>query len=297
MKIHCPNSQCQKDSKIIKDGKFKRSSDSRAVQRFRCKGCGLRFSRATFSLAYYQKKRRINYPLAKLLCSGVSQRRAALILGVSRHAVARRIPFFGQKYRKLNEKFLKSLKDSPVKEMQFDDLITKENSKLKPLTVTTAVDERQRFILGAKVAQIPSFGHLAKIARRRYGKRECYHRWGLDQLLMSLGSSVCPSAVIKSDEHKKYSEFVRKYFPKAKYLQYPSERACVAGQGELKKIKFDPLFAINHTCAMLRANINRLIRKTWCTTKDPKRLQDHIDLFIWFYNQKLLSKTASLTPI
>jgi len=30
-------------------------------------------------------------------------------------------------------------------------------------------------------------------------------------------------------------------------------RGSIAGQGELKKIGFDPLFSLNHTCAMLRA--------------------------------------------
>ena len=69
----------------------------------------------------------------------------------------------------------------------------------------------------------------------------------------------------------------------------------MAGQGELKKVAFDPLFLINHTCATLRANINRLIRKTWCTTKDPQRLKDHLDVFIYFYNEELLKK--ALTPL
>jgi hypothetical protein len=52
------------------------------------------------------------------------------------------------------------------------------------------------------------------------------------------------------------------YLPKAKHTTFPSERGCVVGQGELKKVNFYPLFIVNHTCAMMRANINRLIRKT-----------------------------------
>ncbi len=42
---------------------------------------------------------------------------------------------------------------------------------------------------------------------------------------------------------------------------------------------FDPLFFSNHTSAIIRANINRLIRKTWRTTKDSKRFNDPIDLY------------------
>jgi hypothetical protein len=48
--------------------------------------------------------------------------------------------------------------------MQMDDLITKENSKLKPLSASIAVDEDRRLILGAEVSEIPAFGHLAKHA-------------------------------------------------------------------------------------------------------------------------------------
>jgi hypothetical protein len=39
---------------------------------------------------------------------------------------------------------------------------------------------------------------------------------------------------------------------------------------------------------MLRANINRFIRKTWCSTKKPEELQKHLDIFICFYNQVYL---------
>ncbi|EQC44199.1 hypothetical protein [Bacteriovorax sp. Seq25_V] len=49
-----------------------------------------------------------------------------------------------------------------------------------------------------------------------------------------------------------------KYFPEAEYRRYKGGRGCIAGQGELKKLRFDPLFTLNHTCAMFRSNINRL---------------------------------------
>ncbi|MCB0350947.1 MAG: transposase, partial [Bdellovibrionales bacterium] len=72
------------------------------------------------------------------------------------------------------------------------------------------------------------------------------------------------------------------------HLTTPGQRGCVAGQGELKKVAFDPLFSINHTFAMCRANINRLLRRTWCTTKRPDRLVAHLDLYVNFHNRRLL---------
>ena len=191
--------------------------------------------------------------------------------------------------------FFFKFKKYKVTHLQIDDLITKENSKLKPLSVSIAVDADRRYILGAVVSKIPAFGHLAKEGKKKY-PRKCDHKNGLEQLFTELKDVIHPNAMIYSDEHKKYPEFVSKYFSKAQHERFKSERGCVAGLGELKKVRFDPLFAINHTCAMLRANINRLVRKTWCTTKDPRRLQDHLDIFISFYNNEYLKKRG-ITPI
>ena len=267
------------------------------IQRFRCKFCRTRFSAATGTLEFGQKKRRVNAPLSRLLGSGVSLRRAAILLKVNRKTVERKLRYLGKKARRDNKKFKKKVANLKALSTQFDDLITKENSKLKPLSISLAVDAERRFILGAEVSQIPSFGHLSKRAKKKYGPRKCYHKAGLERLFKSIENLVDENAIIRSDEHQKYPAFVRRYFPHAHYEVFKSERACVAGQGELKKVKRDPLFTVNHTCAMLRANINRLIRKTWCTTKDRNRLKDHVDLFISFYNQKLLKlNNISLTP-
>jgi hypothetical protein len=67
-------------------------------------------------------------------------------------------------------------------------------------------------------------------------------------------------------------------------------RESNVGLGQLKKIGFDPLLSLNHTYAMLRANINRLIRKTWRTTKDPWGLKDHIELYVNFHNHQIISQ-------
>lgn len=299
MKINCPNSHCtsdQNDQWIIKDGSFKRKDDSRVIQRFKCKICSKRFSRATFTLEIHQKKRRINHTLLKLLSSGISQRRAAIILNVDRKTIERKFRYLGERCRERNSRFREKLKKDPVQDFQLDDLITKENSKLKPLSVSVAVDAKRRLILDARVSIIPAFGHLAKLSRKKYGYRRCEHKESLKELFENVHPIISPFCKIKSDEHKKYPEFVRRYFPKASYQRFRSERGCIAGQGELKKVKFDPLFAVNHTCAMLRANINRLVRKTWCTTKSIPRLQDHLEIFIYFFNKYLLRNDA-LTPI
>lgn len=289
MKRLCPNPICACPDFIIKDGTFKRWEDSKTIQRFRCKNCGTRFSNATFTPTYRQKKRRINSPLLKLLASGVSLRRSAILLGVHRRTVERKLPFIAERCRLLNRRHLEKIKGR-IHNIQIDDLITKENSKLKPLSVSIAVDEDRRTILAFEVSQIAAFGHLSRLAVKKYGHRKDTHFEGLTRLFQKITPLVTSDVLIKSDEHQRYPGFISAYLPNAKHVAFKSERGCVVGQGELKKVGFDPLFVINHTCAILRANVNRLIRKTWCTTKDPERLKDHLDLFVFYYNQTLLQR-------
>jgi len=287
MKLHCPNFDCHSLS-FIKDGRFKRKSDHREVQRYKCKSCGLRFSKASFSLAKNQNKRTINHLVFKLLASGMSMRRIAKVLSVDKRTIARKVDYLAIKAKLEQEKLLTKLKGK-VTHMQFDDLITSEHTKLKPVSVSLAVDCDTRMILGAFASQIPAFGHLAKLSRKKYGSRKSEHKKGLKQLFEQIHGCLASCAQIDSDEHVNYPEFVNRYIKDASHRRYKGGRGCVVGQGELKKLRRDPLFYINHTCAMLRDNLKRLARRTWCTTKKIEMLQKHLDIYIWYHNVELLS--------
>jgi hypothetical protein len=43
---------------------------------------------------------------------------------------------------------------------------------------------------------------------------------------------------------------------------------------------------------MLRANMNRLFRKTWCTTKTPAGLIDHLSLYVGYHNRVLTDQST-----
>ena len=272
----------------MKHGFYFRKDDSRKIQRFLCTKCGRRFSQSTATLECKQKKRRVNRLLFELLASGISMRRSARILKIHRTTVHRKFLYLAEKSRKKNELFLEQLETTPVTHMQFDDLITSVHTKLKPLSVTLAVDAKRRFILGTEVGSLPAFGHLAKLSRKKYGHRKNEHREKVDELFSKIEKVVDPVALIESDEHQNYKPIVNRFFPQATYQQYKGGRGAIVGQGELKKLNYDPLFKLNHTCAMLRANINRLIRKTWCTTKDPIMLKKHLEIYVCYHNQHYL---------
>lgn len=272
---------------VYKFGSFYRKSDSRHIQRFRCRACSITFSHALKDPAYNQNKRKVNYQLLGLLASGISMRRAAKLLNISRTTVARKLIFLGKLTRDLQKKSFTQIKEDYI---QFDELQTIEHTKCKPLSVAVAVSARNRRILGIQVSRMPATGYLAAISRKKYGYRPDQRRKGLQRLFEEIRDVISEKARFLSDEHPYYGDLIRKHFKKARHRQVKGAKSAVTGQGELKKKVKDPLFYINHTLAMLRANINRLIRKTWCTTKDPARLYDHLSIYTWFHNNRLLAK-------
>lgn len=292
MKRSCPEIHCKSD-KIIKNGHYYRANDARKVQRFKCRCCGKQFSSSTGTLEFGQKKRRVNFLLLKLFAAKVTQRRAARIAGVNKVTVARKFDYWAKRSAIKNERFRKKLEYSKALHIQFDDLITKEKTKLKPLSVTVVSDADRRFILSAIPCQIASFGHLAKISKRKYGPRKSYHRENLNNVFKQIQPIVSERAVIDSDEHVNYEPIVRRYFPEADYRQFESERGCIAGQGELKRTRFDPLYSVNHSLAMMRDGISTMVRRTWCTTQDPQRLKGHLEIFMYYYNQIYLGGLPS----
>ena len=284
--------QCSSERRcvVVRNGSYRRKSDGVRVQRFRCKGCHDHFSEASSDICYGQKKRQVNKSVFSLLVSNVSQRRSAMVLGINRKTVVRKLVFLGgwalQKLPETNLLYPK------VSVMEFDDLETFEHSKCKPLSVTLSVEYKSRRILGFRVSSMPAKGKLATISRKRYGIRADDRKSGRRALLQELQSMVNPEALIKSDMNPHYTEDVREFFPNAEHEVFKGRRGCVVGQGELKRGGYDPLFSLNHTCAMFRENINRLKRRTWCTTKRPDRLHLHIAMYAIFHNTVLLKKKS-----
>lgn len=294
MQINCPNSKCTlllNSSPgmrlIVRNGFFRRSSDCRVIQRYFCRPCGTYFSAATLNPCFNQKKRRINYKLRELLCSGVSQRRAARILKVNPKTVVRRFRFLADRARIRHADWMNALPARSLMSIQFDDLETSEHTKCKPLSVALAVHPKSRKILSFQVAQMPAKGLLVRKALKKYGYRKDERAAGWDALMRELIPVAHRKSQFTSDENPHYPRFVKKHHPHVQHIQVKGGRACITGQGELKKLKFDPLFALNHTCAMIRANLNRLFRRTWCTTKTRRGLADHLAIYVVYHNTVL----------
>jgi hypothetical protein len=221
-------------------------------------------------------------------CSTASQRRLAKNLKINLKTVARKIEYMSKVLEQKNERDLANLKSNPLKNVQFDEIETAEHTKCKPLSIALAVDPKTRSILAFDVKAMPAKGLLAKVARSKYGIRADERREGIKNVLYKIRPILVENAEILTDSHIHYPSLIKKTLPKSKHKTVIGGRGSIGGQGELKKLIFDPLFALNHTAAMLRANINRLIRRTWCISKTQKGLREHLTLYQWFHNHRLI---------
>ena len=102
-------------------------------------------------------------------------RRTAKLLGVHRITVARKLKYLAQTLPN-KEKWDKGV----VQNVQFDDLITLEHTKCKPLAVSMAVESKTRKILGLEVSTIPASGYLANISRQKSKTARCCYLFSED---------------------------------------------------------------------------------------------------------------------
>lgn len=269
---------------IVKRGRYLRKGKS--VQRYLCKSCGTSFCEDISSDCYREKKPELRRSIFLLLNSGISQRRLSRLLGISRVTLVRKFIKLGVFAHLLSRQDLCQF--SPAREIEFDDLETFCHTKCKPLSVSLAVESNSRRILGFRVSEMPAKGRLAALSRKRYGPRQDERSERRGSLFKEIQAVVAENALIRSDMNPHYAPDVKTYFPKATHDIFRGRRGCVVGQGELKRGGFDPLFSLNHTCAMMRANINRLFRRTWNTTKKKERLALHLSIYMLFHNRYLI---------
>ena len=206
---------------------------------------------------------------------------------IHRTTVDRKKRFLAQ----MAKKWLHDFRDQRLfQDIQFDDMETFEHTTCNPLSICIVVENPTRLIIGFKVSKMAARGPLAPRALKKYGPRPDHRKRGRITLFKELQSRILPTARIASDLNPHYPPDVQRFFPDAEYVTTRGRRGCVVGQGELKTGGFDPLFSLNHTAAMIRANVNRLFRRTWCTTKKIQGLEDHLSLYAKAHNERILAR-------
>jgi len=288
---------CKNPSDHIKKlGSFTRKTGpSTSIKRYLCRSCGKSFSDQTHTLTYRERKPHLTQKVMRLLMEGSSQRGCARLLGVKQQTVANKMIRLGIRAKTHLDS---STPLDPEKLEQptviFDEMETFEHSKCKPLSIVVVVEDKTRKIIAAEVAPMAAKGKLAAISRKKYGRRKSGRKAALSRALQEVRLKYPGLNTLKSDQCPLYPDAIKKVFPgDISHIAFKGRRGCVVGQGELKRGGFDPLFALNHTCAMFRDRIKRLSRRTCCTTKKQERLQMLVHLYAWWHNQRLLGLKSS----
>lgn len=276
------------DCPVYKSGTFMRKGDRAKIQRFFCVACKLTFSSSSDSLLRNIKKRQYFEQIFLRLTSGTSMRRTARELCISRNTLSLLLPVMGRVARREHEQWLKS--KSKVSDVQFDELITFESSRCKPVAVAVVVDSLSMEVLSFSVAKASPHFKQSKVAQKIYGTRTDQKKRGLVQSLKSAAPIMSNDCVVSSDQCPMYSGVMQSVFSGYSliYRQFKSRRARTVGFGEMKTGGYDPLFSINHTLAMFRSNVSRLQRRTWNTTKKRSRLYYHLSIMVRFLNMVLI---------
>jgi hypothetical protein len=224
-----------------------------------------------------------------LLCSKVTRRQAARILGVNRKTVELRFRKFSHIAKDFHISAMERCRSSGGFSgiFQLDELETYEhNRRIKPVTVAVTIERSSYFVLGAHPGTMASRSPLNERYRLRKqtienqeGLRRSQSRLVVQASLDRLGRYLSPTAVMRlqSDMKKTYPTALAKA---ASGRLFHHELTSSKDRRDYR----NQLFPINHTLAMMRDGMSCLVRRNWAGPKKRFGLQRHCWIWIAWRN-------------
>jgi hypothetical protein len=183
---------------------------------------------------------------------------------------------------------------------QLDELETFEHDRrLAPVTMPVLIERKSYFVVDVKTACLPARGGLRRKDRERKDARENLHgrrRSGsvkavenCVRTLSMLQRSGAPIRV-QTDRKGTYPSILKRRYQGCILHERHSSAA--------RRNYANPLFPINHTLAMMRDGISRLVRRTWAASKLKEKLERHAWIWaVWRnYVRTVTNDTPSTTP-
>src|SRR5689334_504435 len=269
-------------------GTYRRTCDGRVVQRYQCKRCKRTFSTQTFRVDRGLRRPSIDFLIFLGLVSKESQRQMVRKYHCGRGAIARRMKRYGKHCRAFHERALRSREGSLAWDGQFqlDELETYETDRrLKPVTVPTLVHLPSRCILHAAVGTLPARKPLSPRKLKQLeqieaevGKRRSESHAKVGECFEMLKEITKTEKVVHvgTDQKPSYATILKKKIGERLVHQRTHSK-------QPRTIK-NPLFLVNHTFAMLRDGLGRLVRRNWGATKEREKLAWHLWLYIGWRN-------------
>ena len=286
----CDSPECKSSPSFQyqRRGSFRRACDGRVIPRFQCMRCKRSFSTQTFRVDYGLRKPALDHPVVMRLVSKVTQRQCTRDLKCDRAAIALRLERYGKHCRDFHEQRMRERGQSKAWSSRFllDELETYEhNRRLKPVTVPVLVHKESHCILHAAVGTLPARKPLSpanlrtlELQERSEGKRRSESRAKVAKCFEVL-KSVCPASGpvrVGTDQKDTYRTLLKKAF--GDRLEHETTHS------KAPRSTWNPLFVINHTFAMLRDGLSRLVRRTLAASKQRQKLEWHLWLYIGWRN-------------
>jgi transposase-like protein len=301
---HCPREGCPSRESSHRrwsfKGRYRRACDGRLVQRFLCLECRRTFSIQTFRLDYRLKLPYLHLELFKTFVSKVTHRQAARVLRCDRKTIAHRLELLGEHCRDFHASRLALVQGGLGGTFQLDELETFEHSRrLRPVTMPILIERKSFFVLDLRTAALPCRGRLSRKDREKKSEREAAggvrssgSRLAVERCFETLARCLGEDLPVRvqTDQKSSYRTILARRFGSRLAHERHSSRA--------RRDYRNPLFPINHTLAMLRDGISRLVRRTWAASKLRARLEDHAWIWaVWRnYVRGVTNRAPDVTP-
>ena len=303
---HCPRPDCPSiishHFRWRRKGHFTRRCDGRTVPRFTCLECHRTFSSQTFRVDYRLRKPKLHLALFRDFVSKTTMRQSARMLGCTRRTVAHRLALLGRHCREFHSSILDRAKQKGGVSgiFQLDELETFEHSRLlRPVTVPVLIERSSYFVLHASVAPMACRGGLSPRLREKkeamaqqFGKRHSGSVAAVRESFDCLASLHRPEACVtmQTDRKASYATNLKRIFgERIRHERYSSKAV---------RNYSNPLFPINHTFAMMRDGLSRLVRRSWAAAKLRERMSSHLWIWIAYRNyvRGITNEAPNVTP-
>lgn len=293
----CPNKECKyhhtapDTSWYVASGFYTTKCFGR-VPRYRCRACGRFFSRQTFSLDYYAKKRLSFSDLEILVSSSMSIRALSRFFHVSCGTIQNRIDRLSRQAIAVHH-LLRPLRTlhEPI---CIDGFVSFDRSQYFPNNITLAVTSDSQFILGLSHATLRRSGRMTAAQKRTRARLDtCYQfeRHALErsfsELLQRLEKehhfSPTTPLILITDEKKEYRRALSAY-PAFRTLDAAHWIIHKTVSSLLPRTRDNPLFASNYTDRELRKDQAAHRRETVCFARNVANMLNRLCVYILWHN-------------
>ena len=223
----CPNQNCkahkplQNNWHYIKFASYRRKSDNRKIQRYRCMTCKRTFSTQTFSTTYWQRLRGIDAKIMTKTIGCMANRQIARDLGIDPATVNRKLARMGRHCLLFFNQVMKTAK--PAQQIVFDGFETFELSQYHPFHHNVAVEKDTDLVLFFNDSELRRKGRMTDPQKRKRSKLE--KQFGKpDPRAIEKATSELLSVVIHekpvelfTDDHHQYRRPIRRYGSQVKH--------------------------------------------------------------------------------